>query len=121
MWLKPSLCVFLKVGNPETDDYYDSKGLLEYAWSHSVVSDQVYKHATKVCDFRLFNWTDECSAAMDIVFNQYRIIDIYNIYDPKCNLPQSSSLGDDDSHEAGAKVRCSKFVDFETRFFSRRS
>ncbi|RZR71099.1 hypothetical protein BHM03_00003621, partial [Ensete ventricosum] len=80
-----------QVGNPETDEYYDSKGLLEYAWSHTVVSDQVYKLADRVCDFKLFNWTDECNDAMEMVFNQYKEIDIYNVYAPKCTLPQSSS------------------------------
>lgn len=95
------LCV-LKVGNPETDEYYDSKGLLEYAWSHTVVSDQVYRLANRVCDFKLFNWTDECNDAMEMVFNQYKEIDIYNVYAPKCTLPQSSSSSSFD--EDNAKV-----------------
>ncbi|KAM3707971.1 hypothetical protein ACJW31_02G064400 [Castanea mollissima] len=33
------------VGNPGTDDYYDYKGLLEYAWSHTVITDQHYDKA----------------------------------------------------------------------------
>ncbi|CAM0149711.1 unnamed protein product [Urochloa decumbens] len=79
------------VGNPLTDDYYDSKGLAEYAWSHSVVSDEVYKRIKKVCNFRISNWTDDCDKAMSTVFGQYHEIDIYNIYAPRCNLPQSSA------------------------------
>ncbi|XP_062198097.1 serine carboxypeptidase-like 26 [Phragmites australis] len=79
------------VGNPLTDDYYDSKGLSEYAWSHSVVSDEVYERIKKVCNFRISNWTDDCDKAMNIVFSQYHEIDIYNIYAPRCNLPQSSA------------------------------
>ncbi|XP_010931783.1 serine carboxypeptidase-like 26 isoform X2 [Elaeis guineensis] len=79
------------VGNPETNDYYDSKGLLEYAWSHTVVSDRVYRLVNRVCDFRLLNWTNECNNAMNMVFDQYKVIDIYNIYAPKCNLDQVSS------------------------------
>ncbi|RLM98378.1 serine carboxypeptidase-like 33 [Panicum miliaceum] len=35
------------VGNPVTNDYYDSKGLAEYAWSHAVVSDEVYSRIKK--------------------------------------------------------------------------
>ncbi|CAD5183114.1 unnamed protein product [Musa acuminata subsp. malaccensis] len=88
------------VGNPETDEYYDSKGLLEYAWSHTVVSDQVYRLAKRVCDFKLFNWTDECNDAMEMVFNQYKEIDIYNVYAPKCTLPQSSSSSSFDEDNA---------------------
>ncbi|XP_066306264.1 serine carboxypeptidase-like 26 [Miscanthus floridulus] len=79
------------VGNPLTDDYYDSKGLAEYAWSHSVVSDEVYDRIKKVCDFRVSNWTDDCDKAMNTVFSQYQEIDIYNIYAPRCNLPPSSA------------------------------
>ncbi|GJN05342.1 hypothetical protein PR202_ga22963 [Eleusine coracana subsp. coracana] len=79
------------VGNPLTDDYYDSKGLAEYAWSHSVVSDEVYERIKKVCNFKVSNWTDDCDKAMSIVFGQYHEIDIYNIYAPRCNLPQSAA------------------------------
>ncbi|XP_038988471.1 serine carboxypeptidase-like 26 isoform X1 [Phoenix dactylifera] len=89
------------VGNPETDDYYDSKGLVEYAWSHTVVSDRAYRLVNKVCDFRLFNWTHECSNAMNMVFDQYKDIDIYNIYAPKCNLAQASSS----TYETNAKMQ----------------
>ncbi|XP_059435297.1 serine carboxypeptidase-like 33 [Corylus avellana] len=80
------------VGNPETDDYYDSKGLLEYAWSHAVISDQLYEKAKKVCDFKMFVWSNECSSAMNQVFDQYQEIDIYNIYAPKCLINTQSSL-----------------------------
>ncbi|XP_066365960.1 serine carboxypeptidase-like 26 [Miscanthus floridulus] len=79
------------VGNPITNYYYDSKGLAEYAWSHSVVSDEIYDRIKKYCDFKNFNWSDNCNAVMDIVYNQYDEIDIYNIYAPKCLLNQSSA------------------------------
>ncbi|EES19075.2 hypothetical protein BDA96_09G056800 [Sorghum bicolor] len=79
------------VGNPITNYYYDSKGLAEYAWSHSVVSDEIYDRIKKYCDFKNFNWSDDCNAVMDIVYSQYDEIDIYNIYVPKCLLNQSSA------------------------------
>ncbi|OEL18691.1 Serine carboxypeptidase-like 33 [Dichanthelium oligosanthes] len=79
------------VGNPITNDYYDSKGLAEYAWSHAVVSDEVYDHIKKYCNFKNSNYSDDCSAAMDIVYSQYQEIDIYNIYAPKCLLNQTSA------------------------------
>ncbi|KAG1365326.1 serine carboxypeptidase-like 26 [Cocos nucifera] len=87
------------VGNPETNDYYDSKGLVEYAWSHAVVSDRAYELVNRVCDFKLFNWTNECNNAMNMLFDQYKVIDIYNIYAPKCNLDQASSS----TYETNAK------------------
>ncbi|KAH7655146.1 Peptidase S10 serine carboxypeptidase protein [Dioscorea alata] len=80
------------VGNPETDDYFDSKGLVEYAWSHTVISDQIYERVNKDCDFKLFNnWTNKCIKVMDMVFDRYRDIDIYNVYAPKCNNAHASS------------------------------
>ncbi|PUZ64146.1 hypothetical protein GQ55_3G120200 [Panicum hallii var. hallii] len=79
------------VGNPVTNDYYDSKGLAEYAWSHAVVSDEVYSRINKYCDFKISNWSDDCNAAMNIVYGQYREIDMYNIYAPRCLLNQSSA------------------------------
>ncbi|KAJ1261817.1 hypothetical protein BS78_09G059600 [Paspalum vaginatum] len=79
------------VGNPITNDYYDSKGLVEYAWSHAVVSDDVYARIKKNCDFKNSNWSGDCNTAMDVVYSQYEEIDIYNIYAPKCLLNQSSA------------------------------
>lgn len=81
----------MQVGNPITNDYYDSRGLAEYAWSHSVVPDEVYNSIKKYCDFKNSNWSDDCSATMDIVYSQYQEIDIYNIYAPKCLLNQTSA------------------------------
>lgn len=82
------------VGNPETEEYYDSKGLLEYAWSHTVISDQLYIKAKQVCDFNLFNWPEECTKVMGILFEKYREIDIYNIYAPSCLTKSTGSVAD---------------------------
>ncbi|CAD6334550.1 unnamed protein product [Miscanthus lutarioriparius] len=79
------------VGNPVTNDSYDSKGRAEYAWSHAVVSDEVYSRIKKHCDFKISNLSDDCNAAMDFIDSQYQEIDAYNIYAPKCLLNQSSA------------------------------
>ncbi|XP_019248297.1 PREDICTED: serine carboxypeptidase-like 33 isoform X2 [Nicotiana attenuata] len=81
----------LIVGNPETNDYYDYKGILEYAWSHAVIYDSQYEKAKQVCDFNLSNWSDACNDAMKVVWDKYEEIDIYNIYAPKCLRNTSSS------------------------------
>ncbi|KAF5176789.1 Serine carboxypeptidase-like [Thalictrum thalictroides] len=83
------------VGNPETEDNYDYHGLLDYAWSHAIISDQVYEKAKQVCNFKLINWMDECNTAMEVVFQQYQEIDIYNIYAPRCLLNNTTSSTDD--------------------------
>ncbi|KAK7348022.1 hypothetical protein VNO80_22570 [Phaseolus coccineus] len=96
------------VGNPETDYYYDNKGLLEYAWSHAVISDQQYEKAKEVCDFKQFEWSNECNRAMNEVFHDYSEIDIYNIYAPTCPLNSTSSIADESNssgHESFTKVR----------------
>ncbi|KFK39055.1 hypothetical protein AALP_AA3G195000 [Arabis alpina] len=81
------------VGNPLTDDEYDNKGILEYAWSHAVISDNLYNTAKRNCDFNSSNWSEPCNVAMTTVFQKYKEIDIYNIYAPKCNTNSSSSEG----------------------------
>ncbi|KAB1213809.1 Serine carboxypeptidase-like 33 [Morella rubra] len=80
------------VGNPETEESYDNRGILDYAWSHAVISDQLYNKARKVCDFKSFDWSNECNGAMEEVFENYAEIDIYDIYAPKCLINSTSSL-----------------------------
>ncbi|KAK2412190.1 serine carboxypeptidase [Trifolium repens] len=80
------------VGNPETDDYYDYKGIVEYAWSHSVISDQHYDKVKQVCDFKKSEWSNECNQVMSELFHYYSEIDIYNIYAPACLSNSTSSV-----------------------------
>lgn len=88
-----------------TDDYYDMKGLVEFAWSHSVISDQLYKHVKNVCTFRTIFATGECARAMSLVYTEYDKIDIYNIYAPKCNTDESAlSSSSKNTVEKTAKV-----------------
>ncbi|WJX90770.1 hypothetical protein P8452_72636 [Trifolium repens] len=79
------------VRNPETNDYYDYKGMVEYAWSHAVISDQHYEKAKQVCDFKS-NWSSKCNQVMDELFNEYSEIDIFNIYAPACRLNSTSTV-----------------------------
>ncbi|KAL6626237.1 hypothetical protein ACP70R_029963 [Stipagrostis hirtigluma subsp. patula] len=78
------------VGNAETDDYYDYTGIVEFAWSHSVISDQFYERIRNVCNFKLSPTTKECSHTMNLMFNLYDEIDIFNVYAPKCNTDESA-------------------------------
>lgn len=92
------------MGNPETDDYYDYKGLLEYAWSHAVISDLLYENAKQVCDFKLFNWSEECNRAMSEVFKEYREIDIYNIYAPRCLINNNNTKSNSSNTKSFTEV-----------------
>ncbi|XP_073120573.1 serine carboxypeptidase-like 26 [Henckelia pumila] len=89
------------VGNPETNDYFDNKGILEYAWSHAVISDQDYNEAKRVCNFKNDDWSPDCNKAMTVVFDRYKEIDIYNIYAPSCLLNKTSSVADDSGPSYG--------------------
>ncbi|KAD4982376.1 hypothetical protein E3N88_19047 [Mikania micrantha] len=85
----PSLFINLKgilLGNPETSDAEDWKGLVDYAWSHAVVSDETHKTIRASCDFNSNDtWSnDDCSQAVDEVLKQYKEIDIYSLYTSVC-------------------------------------
>ncbi|XP_076893739.1 serine carboxypeptidase-like 31 [Bidens hawaiensis] len=74
------------LGNPETNDAEDWKGLIDYAWSHAVVSDETHKIIRDNCDFNSNDtWSnDDCSQAVAEVLAQYKEIDIYSLYTSVC-------------------------------------
>ncbi|KAI8567579.1 hypothetical protein RHMOL_Rhmol02G0132900 [Rhododendron molle] len=85
----PSLFIDLRgilLGNPETCDAEDWKGLVDYAWSHAVVSDETHRTIRDSCDFNSNNtWSNkDCSQAVDEVLKQYKVIDIYSLYTSVC-------------------------------------
>lgn len=75
-----------QLGNPETYDAEDWRGLVDYAWSHAVVSDETHKIICENCDFYSNDtWSNEdCGKAVDEVLKQYKEIDIFSIYTPVC-------------------------------------
>ncbi|XP_021726389.1 serine carboxypeptidase-like 31 [Chenopodium quinoa] len=74
------------MGNPETSDPDDWRGLVDYAWSHAVVSDETHKIIRETCDFNSDNtWNNpDCSQGVDEVLKQYKEIDIYSLYTAVC-------------------------------------
>lgn len=101
----PSLFIDLKgilVGNPETSDAEDWMGIVDYAWSHAVISDETHKAIQNSCDFKGNNtWTDECNQSVDEIFKQYGEIDIYSLYTSTCI--SNSTLSDTKSTKAVLK------------------
>ncbi|KAL6846443.1 hypothetical protein ACP4OV_023891 [Aristida adscensionis] len=69
------------VGNPYLDDNKNTKGQIDYLWSHGVISDEVWANITKNCKFSPPD-SNACSDAMAA----YDSGDIsgYNIYSPVC-------------------------------------
>ncbi|KAM5588329.1 hypothetical protein ABKV19_006659 [Rosa sericea] len=91
----PSLHIDLKgvlLGNPETSDAEDWRGMVDYAWSHAVISDETHKVIRENCDFDGDTWSNKiCAQAVDEVLKQYKEIDIYSLYTSVCIGDTASS------------------------------
>ncbi|KAK4439921.1 Serine carboxypeptidase-like 31, partial [Sesamum alatum] len=92
----PSLFIDLRgilLGNPETHDAEDWRGIVDYAWSHAIVSDETHKTIIRSCDFYSddpWNNTD-CNTAVEELFKQYDEIDMYSLYTTVCRSNSSVS------------------------------
>jgi len=73
------------------DDDTDQTGMVDYAWDHAVISDQVYYNIKKTCNFSDEPVTKACSDALDQYFAVYDIIDMYSLYVPVCVSKNTSS------------------------------
>lgn len=77
--------VQVQLGNPETCYADDWQGILDYAWSHAIVSEETHKTIEESCDFYSGNqWSDDCSQAAEEVYRQYKEIDMYSLYTSGC-------------------------------------
>ncbi|KAJ6738115.1 CARBOXYPEPTIDASE [Salix koriyanagi] len=94
----PSLHIDLKgilLGNPETSDAEDWRGLVDYAWSHAVISDETLKIIRGSCNFDSNDtWSNgNCTEAVDELIKQYKEIDIFSLYTSVCIGDSASSDG----------------------------
>ncbi|KAF3322310.1 serine carboxypeptidase-like 34 [Carex littledalei] len=72
------------IGNAWMDDDTDTKGMIDYAWDHAVISDELY-HAIKInCNFSQVNTSDTCNKLLDDYYAVYDIINMYSLYVPTC-------------------------------------
>uniref|UniRef100_A0ACD5Y143 Uncharacterized protein n=1 Tax=Avena sativa TaxID=4498 RepID=A0ACD5Y143_AVESA len=69
------------VGNPYLDNNMNTKGVIDFLWSHAVISDEVFANITKSCNFNMPD-SKECSDAMAVYDSTN--IDLYDIYGPVC-------------------------------------
>ncbi|XP_077247118.1 serine carboxypeptidase-like 35 [Tasmannia lanceolata] len=81
------------IGNAVINDETDQMGMIEYAWSHAIISDQLYHSINKECNFKSGNQTIHCNSAIRGFLQAYSDIDIYSIYTPVClsDLARKSS------------------------------
>ncbi|OAY78780.1 Serine carboxypeptidase-like 35 [Ananas comosus] len=84
------------IGNAVLNDATDQLGMVEYAWSHAIISDELYSTVRKECD----SFKEEaeggkprkgCSPAVKAFLQAYDDIDIYSIYTPVCLSSLSQS------------------------------
>ncbi|KAM3258012.1 hypothetical protein ACQJBY_050002 [Aegilops geniculata] len=69
------------VGNPYLDDNMNTKGVMDFLWSHAVISDEVYANITKSCNFNLSDG-NACSDAMAAYDTANTLL--FDIYGPVC-------------------------------------
>lgn len=66
------------------NDETDQVGMVDFAWSHAIISDQLHRRVKRQCDFSSENQTIRCNYALSTFLQAYSDIDIYSIYSPVC-------------------------------------
>ncbi|KAJ3680274.1 hypothetical protein LUZ60_016552 [Juncus effusus] len=72
------------IGNALMDDETDQTGMIEYAWDHAVISDELYYSIKINCNFSQETMSAACNNSMNEYFAVYDIIDMYSLYTPTC-------------------------------------
>lgn len=88
--------------------------MLEYAWNHAIISDRVYNDVNNNCEFTKKNLSSSCNKALTQYFNEYRLIDIYNLYAPIC-VDNQTNTHNRNTHAISPRL-FSKFVSPYSRF-----
>jgi serine carboxypeptidase-like clade 2 len=94
--MRTNFCCLVQIGNAVLNDATDQMGMVEYAWSHAIISDELYSAVRRECDS--FKEEEDggkpskgCSPAVRAFLRAYDDIDIYSIYTPTCLSSSSSS------------------------------
>ncbi|KAM3403103.1 hypothetical protein ACQJBY_006701 [Aegilops geniculata] len=74
------------IGNAYMDGDTDLQGIVDSAWHHAIISDTLYSALLKSCDFSMEILSPECDAALSEFFLLYKLIDVYSLYTPYCDL-----------------------------------
>ncbi|MQL94371.1 hypothetical protein Taro_027022 [Colocasia esculenta] len=95
----------IAIGNAVINDLTDLKGMLDFFWTHALISDDAHRDIKRHCDFTRPEGTrnDKCRMAVGLAEGTVQTeIDIYNIYAPRCfdsNLtavPKKTSIKNSD-------------------------
>ncbi|XP_042380495.1 serine carboxypeptidase II-3-like isoform X1 [Zingiber officinale] len=76
----------IAIGNGVINYETDSKGLLDYFWTHALIADETIHAIHKFCNFspEAFQQPLECQRAVGEVSGVIDDLDLYNIYAPLC-------------------------------------
>uniref|UniRef100_K4AK33 Carboxypeptidase n=1 Tax=Setaria italica TaxID=4555 RepID=K4AK33_SETIT len=74
------------IGNAYMDGDTDLWGIVDSAWHHAIISDNLYSDFQKNCNFSLVDLSPECTADISQFTALYNIIDIYSLYTDRCEL-----------------------------------
>lgn len=81
----------LMIGNALLDDETDQRGMIDYAYDHAVISDELYNEIKKKCNFSSEHLPKDCNDALEKYFDVYKIMDMYSLYAPTCVHSNSTS------------------------------
>ncbi|KAG7025626.1 Serine carboxypeptidase-like 34, partial [Cucurbita argyrosperma subsp. argyrosperma] len=72
------------IGNALLDDETDQRGMIDFAWNHAIISDQLYGQIRNNCDFRSMVPSAACQPYLNAYFWVYSIVNMYSLYSPVC-------------------------------------
>jgi hypothetical protein len=81
------------VGNAVTDAQSDNRGIIEYYWSHALISDETYAGLVAACGGTAFG-SDACREWFDRAYRELGNIDLHTIYTPVCLTPDPYQASD---------------------------
>lgn len=93
-------------------------GIVDYAWSHAVISDETHREIRESCDFKSSNpWINQtCCDAVDELLAQYHKIDMYSLYTPVCFATAAQSSNQYATQGLMSYKRTMKMVSHEIFF-----
>ena len=83
-------CPATKVGNAVTDTGSDKEGIINFYWSHALISDETYEGLVRSCRSGSGHEalaSEACQKWFDKAYREVGNIDLHTIYTPICLTP----------------------------------
>lgn len=87
-----SVCILLQIGNAYIETRNNVKGIYEYYWCRSLISNETYNRIKSTCNFDVNEDSNDCEKEMKLADDEHGIIDYYNIYAPVCSDSDSRNF-----------------------------